>query len=447
MLQMNSTGTNPAAPARKKEMPLRRHLALLGGTVSLADCLSVLPYLVNPSRLVHGPAIAEYEKAFARTVGVAHGSSFCAARVGFYGLLQSLGVGAGDEVLLQVPTHVVVANAVRYTGAKPVFVDCLPGNYNIDLVDAGRKVTSRTKVLLIQHSFGIPVDMDEALAFSRRHNLVVLEDCVHALGAKFGGRNIGTFGSAAFFSTEETKVISTTMGGMVVTDDATLALKLRIFQEKCSAPEPSLTFRYLLKLLMYFGLAHPYIHYYTRAVYEACGNRLPLPRPTSGDELLGKKPPHYEQLFSNAQAAVGLRQLQRLEENVSHRRMIADLYIRELKRMGVSVVAAPEGSEPVYVRFPVEVADPARFQRLAAPQLVVGNWFDTVLQEAVDPRSCDYVPGSCPNAEWAAGHLVNFPTHPRVTPEDAVRIVSLLKGQPVPGRRATTSAASGSPAG
>lgn len=112
-------------------------------------------------------------------------------------------------------------------------MDCTLDNYNMDMEAAEKKITQRTKVLLVQHTFGIPVDMKAALALARRHGLVVIEDCVHALGARYDGKMIGSFGKAAFFSTEETKTISTTMGGMVVTDDPDLAIKIREFQENC----------------------------------------------------------------------------------------------------------------------------------------------------------------------------------------------------------------------
>src|SRR3989440_7847418 len=228
---------------------LPRCLALLGGTTRWSDCIEAMRYMLTPAQLVRGAKIEEYEEAFARTVGVKYAVSFSSARVGLYGLLRALGVGEGAEVLLSVPTHIVVANAIRYTGARPVYVDCRLEDYNIDLAEAERRITPRSRVLLLQHTFGVPVEMDTALAFARRHNLVVIEDCVHALGARYDGRQVGTFGHAAFFSTEETKTISTVMGGMAVTNDADLAARLRTFQASCSLPRVSLSARYLTKFL------------------------------------------------------------------------------------------------------------------------------------------------------------------------------------------------------
>src|SRR5437016_12602167 len=119
---------------------LPRCLALLGGTTRWSDCAEALRYLLRPAQLVQGAKIEEYEQAFARTVDVKYAISFNGARVGLYGLLRALGVGEGAAVLLSVPTHVVVANAIRYTGAQPVYVDCRAEDYNIDLRDAERPI-------------------------------------------------------------------------------------------------------------------------------------------------------------------------------------------------------------------------------------------------------------------------------------------------------------------
>lgn len=404
----------------------RRRLALLGGTTNLADCLTALRFLVDVQHLVKGPAIAEYEQAFAGRTGVRYACSFASGRVGFYGLLRILGVGPGDEVLLQVPTHIVVANAIRYAGARPVYADCSRDTYNMDLAQAEKKISPKTKVLVIQHTFGIPADMEKVLALGHRHGLVVIEDCVHALGARYDGKMAGSFGKAAFFSTEETKTISTTMGGMVVTDDPDLAAKIREFRESCPWPSRWLTARYVLKLALYHFLTEPYIHRYTRTAYELAGRRHPLPRPTTGEELLGQRPPLYEQRLSNAQAALGLRQLQRLEENLAHRRSIANLYAEQLSRLGFELPKPPAQAEPAYVRFPFWVEDREGLVKLAAPHVVMGTWFTSVLEEAVSPEYGEYRMGTCPQAEAAALHLVNLPTHPRVKVADAMAIVSAV---------------------
>jgi dTDP-4-amino-4,6-dideoxygalactose transaminase len=404
---------------------VKRVVALLGGTTSAGDCALAARHLLGRG-LIEGPALDRYEAAFAATVGVRHAIALATGRLGLYGLLMALGFGRGDDVLLQVPTHIVVANAIRYTGARPLYADCLAGNWNIDLDDAARRITPATRALVLQHSFGIPADMDAVDTFASAHGLVVIEDCVHSLGGTWRGRMTGSFGRAAFFSTEETKIISTTMGGVVVTDDDRLAAEMRRFREACSAPPRWLTARYLLKLLAYHALTEPRVHRFARAAYDRLGRRQPLPTPTEPSELEGGPRTNYKQRLANSQAAIGLRQLLALEENVAHRRAVAAAYARRLAARGCAPPQVPPGAEPSWVRYPVYVADRARAVRALAPHAVAGTWFSSVLEEAISPASGGYVAGSCPVAEDAAIHLVNLPTHGRVQAGDAARIADAL---------------------
>jgi perosamine synthetase len=405
---------------------LVRRVALIGGTTTFEDCLAALYYLIHPRQLVEGTSISEFEHSFAQYIGVRYAYSFCHGRVGLYGILRGLEIGPGDEVLLQVPTHIVVANAIRYTGARPVYVDCRLDNYNMDLEQAEQRITSRTKALVLQHTFGIPVDLDAALNLARRHSITMIEDCVHALGATYRGRPVGSFGLAAFFSSEETKTISTTMGGMVVTDDPELATRIQKFQQGCALPTTWQTFRYILKLALYHGMTQPHVHQYTRAIYEFLGKFNPLPQPTTEEETSGDRPTNYEQRFSNAQAALGLRQLRRLGENVSHRRAIATAYQERLRTAGFNLPCPPANAEPAFVRYPVWVENPALAVRVARRRATLGTWFSSVLEEADSPTCGDYEIGSSPRAEAAARHLINLPTNPRVNEHDVDAIISAV---------------------
>lgn len=409
-------------------MLLGRRIALLGGTTQASDLKVALRYFATPGQFVQGPEIRAYEDAFARKIGVRYAFSFSSGRVGLYGLLRLMGVGDGDDVLLQVPTHIVVANAIRYAGARPVYVDCRLEDYNMDLDEAAKKITSRTRVMLLQHTFGIPTDMEKALYLAKQHKLTIIEDCVHALGARYNGRQVGGFGRAAFFSTEETKTISTTMGGMVVTDDPELAEQLRLFQASCPLPSYWKTAKFVLKLMLYHLLMEPHLHRYSRSFYEMIGRRHPLPRPTTDEELRGQRPSIYEERLSNVQAALGLLQLERLEENLNHRNKIASLYEKGLIEMGYNGPRSPESAEPSYVRYPVWVRDKEAAVNTLAGRIVVGTWFTSVLEEALSPEYGEYESGSCPRAEEVARHLINLPTHARVAEGDAEALVAELQG-------------------
>jgi dTDP-4-amino-4,6-dideoxygalactose transaminase len=251
----------------------------------------------------------------------------------------------------------------------------------------------------------------------------MIEDCVHSLGATFRGRQTGSWGRAAFFSTEETKIISTTLGGMVVTDDDDLARRLRDFRrDECHAPRRWLVAQYLVKLVAYHVLTEPLIHRYARAVYKLLGFQ-PLPRPVSQDELAGKRPAGYLERFSNAQASVGLRQLRRLDRNIAHRRRIAGVYRQSLAKLDAgSLPHVPADSDPSWCRYPIRVAHLDVVQDAVSQHALPGSWFLSVLEESVSPEVGQYVQGSCPNAEAVIGHVINLPTHGRVTVADARRL-------------------------
>lgn len=429
------TPTDIAASVRTiGRIRLPRLLAQLWGTTNLGDCLVALAYLATPWRLVRGPVISQYEDAFTRQLGVAHGYSFSSGRLALYGLLGAMGIGKDDEVLLQVPTHIVVPNAIRYTGARPVYVDCSLDTYNMDLEVAERRITSKTKALLIQHTFGIPADMDAVMALARRYGLFVIEDCVHSLGSKFDGRPTGTIGDAAFFSTEETKTISSIMGGMAVTDNPDIAKRLRDFQSSCAWPSTLLVARYVLKLIVYHFVSHPYVHHLSRPIYMYL-RRNPMthlaPGATDGNEQQGGvKPNDYEQRLSNSQANIALRQLRRLRENLAHRNWVANEYRTRLQKTGLPVPKPPAKAETAFVRFPVRVEDRPSMMRKASKYVILGQWFNSVLEESASPAHGAYEMGSCPRAEEAAEHLVNLPTHPRVTSRDIQDIVSVISEAP-----------------
>lgn len=406
---------------------LGRRLALLGGTASFGDCLAALRSLLDPIHMIEGPQIRKYEEAFARRIGTRFAISFSSARVGLFCLLRTLGIGNGDDVLLQVPTHIVVANAIRFAGARPVFVDCDLDDYNMDAHDARRKLTPATRAIVVQHTFGIPANLGDWIAFAARHGLELVEDCVHALGARYDDKLVGCFGRAAMFSTEETKTISTTMGGMITTDDADIAARLRQFQSACAAPSRSLVARYLLKFMAYYFLTEPHIHRLSRGVYERMGKRNPLPSPTTREEREGVWPPKYEQRLSNAQAALGIRQLAKLDRNLAHRARIAELYRSALVARGVRVPQPAGKAAPAYVRFPIWLSNRNAGLEATASSVVLGTWFTSVLEEAVSPSCGGYQGGSCPNAESAALHLANLPTHERVSINDVDAFVAALE--------------------
>ncbi len=417
--------TNDGGRTAKSRKASLRTVAQLGGTTRATDIAAALALLPAPQR-IDAARIAEFERTFADRIGVRHGFAFWAGRIGLFGVLRALGVGVGDEVLVQVPTHVVVANAIRFAGATPVFVDCEMQTFNVDPERLEASITSHTRAIVLQHTFGLPADPVGARELARRYGLALIEDCVHALGSRFDGRAVGSFGDAAFFSLEETKTISATMGGVVVTGDDVLAQHIGRFRDECPAPSASRTRRYLAKFAVYGVLTAPNVYPWSGPAYELAGRRSGLPRATSTDESRGVKPDVYLCGFGPAQAVIALRQLSRLDQNLAHRQIVADHYTRLLPQVGLRGPEIHPLAQPVFVRYPVLVPDRTRAIAMSARVAQLGTWFTSVVEESRSPADVGYVAGTCPVAEHVARHLVNLPTHPRTRLSDVEALVEVL---------------------
>lgn len=180
--------------------------------------------------LVHGPKAVEFETAFAGFVGAPHAVAVSSCTAGMHLLYFSLGLGAGDEVIVPAMTHVATAHAVALTGARPVFVDAEPETGNIDLDRIEAALTERTRALAVVHYLGMPVNMERVRQVADRHGLFVVEDCALACGTRFDGVHAGLWGDAGVFSFYPVKHITTAEGGMVVTRDGLLADRIRLLR-------------------------------------------------------------------------------------------------------------------------------------------------------------------------------------------------------------------------
>lgn len=177
-----------------------------------------------------GKYIAEFENKFAAYIGIEHALGASNGTVALHLALLTLGIRPDDEVIVPTLTYIASVNAITYTGAKPVFVDSLPGTWQIDYNDVRRKITPKTKAIMAVHLYGHPCDMEELAAICKEHQIFLIEDAAEAFGTYYKGRHAGTFGDISIFSFFGNKTITTGEGGMVVMNDETLykrALHLR----------------------------------------------------------------------------------------------------------------------------------------------------------------------------------------------------------------------------
>jgi perosamine synthetase len=186
-----------------------------------------------------GAFIARFETEFAAFCGAPHAVAVSNGTAAMHLALAAAGIGPGDEVLVPTLTFVATANAVRYTGATPVFVDAESATWQMDPRDLAARVTPRARAIVPVHLYGHPCDMDPILATAKRHGLVVIEDAAEAHGARCRGRRVGALGDVGCFSFYGNKIITTGEGGMCVTDDAALADRLRLFRDHGMDPKRS----------------------------------------------------------------------------------------------------------------------------------------------------------------------------------------------------------------
>lgn len=177
-----------------------------------------------------GKFIPEFEGRFAEYVGARHAIAVTNGTIALHLALVALGIGPGDEVILPTLTYVASANAISYTGATPVFVDSVASTWQMDPADVRRKITPRTRAIMPVHLYGHPCDMRELVSIAKEHGLFVVEDCAEAIGSRIGDQHVGTFGDIGIFSFFGNKTITTGEGGMVVTNDETLSTRLSRFK-------------------------------------------------------------------------------------------------------------------------------------------------------------------------------------------------------------------------
>ena len=192
------------------------------------DCIRTL--IKQPDEMI----VATYEAELAAFIGTGQVITFGAGRMAFYALLKQWNIGIGDEVMLTGFTCAVMANAVLRLGATPVYVDIDPNTLGPSVDSINNLISDKTKVIVAQHSFGIPCHIDKICEIARRKKIYLVEDCALSLGSTYKGKQVGTWGDAAIFSTDHTKPLNTLIGGFVYTEVEELVETLKAFRRLCS---------------------------------------------------------------------------------------------------------------------------------------------------------------------------------------------------------------------
>ena len=191
--------------------------------------LSALRALVGKCDL---QVVRQFETDYAGLVGSGSCVAFASARMGFYAIMKVLGISRDDEVILLGATCSVMVNAVLKAGAKPIFADIDPDTFGSSLHSIKQCVSKKTKLIVAQHSFGIPCDIKPIIKFAQQKNIFVVEDCALTLGSAINGKIVGNFGDVAIFSTDHSKPLSSLSGGIVYSKDEKITVGIRKIQNE-----------------------------------------------------------------------------------------------------------------------------------------------------------------------------------------------------------------------
>lgn len=331
-----------------------------------------------------GKYVTQFESMFADFCGVAHAVSVSNGTTALHLALHALGIGPGDEVIVPALTFVASANAVTYTGARPIFADVDPQTWCIDPADVERVISPRTRAIIPVHLYGHPAAMEAINKLADLYGLTVIEDAAEAHGAAIGGRRTGGWGRIAAFSFYANKTITTGEGGMLTTDDADLAARCRLLRDHAMPPQ------------------RRYWH----------------------DEV------GFNYRMTNLQAAVGAAQMERIEEFIERKRRIARWYCEGLSDLpGITLPVEAPGCTNIYWMVSILVEPPFPLDR--------DRLIPALREWGIDSRPffhpMDTLPPYCtgdprPISLALSRCGLNLPSSPILTESQVAYVCSVLRG-------------------
>jgi dTDP-4-amino-4,6-dideoxygalactose transaminase len=344
-----------------------------------------------------GPVTERFEKSFSEYLGGGEAIAVSNGTAALHLALAGLGIKEGDEVILPSLTFIATANAVLYTGATPVFADIVSEeNLNISPEEIEKKVTRKTKAIMVMHYGGYPCDMKSILKVAKRCGLYVIEDAAHAPGAEYYGKKCGVIGDIGCFSFFSNKNLVTGEGGMVVTQNQTWAERIRRMRS----------------------------HGMKALSWDKYRGRL------SSYDVGGLG---YNYRTTEIQSALGLVQLKKLDRNNKKRRRLVEVYQKEFQREGKILLPFSKfKGNPSYHLFPILVARPIDRNRLMEKLKNFGIQtsvhYPPVHLFSLYRKRFGFKLGMLPKTEGVSRREMTLPLHPRMNLREVSEIVNKLKG-------------------
>ncbi|WP_391120379.1 UDP-4-amino-4,6-dideoxy-N-acetyl-beta-L-altrosamine transaminase [Psychrobacillus sp. L3] len=359
------------------------------------DIQAVVSTLRSPF-LTTGPTIAEFEKAVADYVGAKYGVAFSNGTAALHGACYAAGIGESDEAITTPLTFAASANCIRYMGGTAVFADIDNKTYNIDPIDIERKITTKTKAIIPVDFTGQPADMDAIMEIAKKHNLVVIEDSAHSLGADYKGKKVGTLADMTMFSFHPVKPVTTAEGGVIVTNNEEYYEKLKLFRS----------------------------HGITQTAYAE----------EQGAWYYEMVDLGYNYRMTDLQAALGVSQMHKLESFIERRREIAALYDELLNDVsGVGIPFQLENTKSGWHLYSIQLDSDELsksrkeiFEEMRALNIGVHVHYIPVYWHPYY-QELGYEKGICPKAEEWYEQALTLPIFPGMTDNDVADVVKALK--------------------
>lgn len=363
-----------------------------------AEEIEAVTAVLKSGWLTTGPKAVQFEREFARYVGCKHAVAVNSCTAALQLALEALDLKAGDEVLVPTYTFTASAEVVTYFGARPVLCDSVAGGFNVDVADVERRITERTRALIVVHIAGQPCDLDALQQLAGRHHLHLIEDAAHALPASYHGRRVGSISELTAFSFYVTKTITTAEGGMLTTDNDDFAARARLM--RLHGISGDAWKRYAKEGSWYYEVMAP-------------GYKLNLP-----DVL----------------AAIGLAQLAKSDEMWRRRQQIASRY-NEIFSAFEQLELPPVSSQTSHawhlflLRLRPERLNITRNEFIAELKkrgIGTSVHFIPLHLHSFYAAAYGYQPGDFPNAEDACGRCLSLPIFPDMTEVEIERVTSAV---------------------
>jgi perosamine synthetase len=369
--------------------PVRNTLLPYGRQSIAEDDIQAVVEVLRSDWLTTGPKVAEFEEAFAERVGARYGVSFSSGTAALHGAAFAVGLKPGDEAITTPLTFAATANCVLYQGAIPVFADVCADTLNLDPEKVADRINSRTRIVIPVDYAGHPADLDAILELAERHGLIVIEDACHALGAEDRLRRSGSIAHMTVFSFHPVKHLATGEGGMVTTDRADYAEKLRVFRNHGISSDA--------RQRQSEGQWH----------YEMVA--------------LG-----FNYRLTDIACALGMSQLKKLDANLRRRRDIAARYASALQDLAeITLPAVRFGVNPAWHLYPIRLnfaklkANRSEiFRSLRAENIGVNVHYIPVHHHPYYRERFGYRGGECPVAEDAYERLISLPMFHGMSDDD-----------------------------